>query len=185
MADEEPIEDPEPRQRSSAVLAQLRVDWVAELVLMGCQFRQINESIREEEANPESGIWFAQGLAPLSRRTILNYIEKANAQISETVQRNSAKIFDKHISRREWLYLKTVSVGAVPDYRAALAILQDLGKIEQVYPKVTKDDDEDTSSGEAQRLADAIALLTAARDRLLAPNPEPAKPDPKDIPPVG
>ena len=133
MGAETPVKQRAKRPNKSEM--EKRLADVFRLRLEGAGILNLLEYIREKELEPGS-CWFLEpGEKPLSLRSIEHYIEQTNKQVREAFSKDRERILIEHRSRREWLYLKSVSVGdgENPDYRAALAILQDLAKIEGVY----------------------------------------------------
>ena len=125
MGAEIPVKQRAKRPNKSEM--EKRLADVFRLRLEGAGILNLLEYIREKELEPGS-CWFLEpGEKPLSLRSIEHYIEQTNKQVREAFSKDRERILIEHRSRREWLYLKSVSVGdgENPDYRAALAILQD------------------------------------------------------------
>jgi hypothetical protein len=59
------------------------------------------------------------------------YIAKSDEALAVAVEKDRAKLFAKHLARRELVYAKCVEVG---DFKGALACLKDQAELENMYP---------------------------------------------------
>lgn len=66
----------------------------------------------------------------VSDRQLERYIEKADKLLVEHRQKKWSRMKALHLARRESLYARSLQAA---DYRTALAVLQDMAKLEELY----------------------------------------------------
>ena len=105
-----------PAKATNAVILQ-RVEAVLAIRLDGAQLHDIRRYASENE-------W------GVSDRQLERYIEKADRLLVGRRQRKWSRMKALHIARREALYARAVQSA---DHRTALAVLQDMAKLQDLY----------------------------------------------------
>lgn len=67
----------------------------------------------------------------LTEAAAAELVARADALLVKRLDRSRARALARHVAQRESLYARAVNAG---DYRTALAALQDLAKLQAVYP---------------------------------------------------
>lgn len=119
MPTTEPTVDAEPtkpRKATNAVVLQ-RVEEVLAIRLDGAQLHDIRRYASENG-------W------GVSDRQLERYIEKADKLLIERRQKKWKRMKALHLARREALYARALQSA---DFRTALAVLQDMAKLEELY----------------------------------------------------
>jgi len=105
-----------PKKATNAVILQ-RVEEVLVIRLDGAQLHDIRRYASENN-------W------GVSDRQLERYIEKADRLLIERRQKKWGRMKVMHLARREALYARALQAA---DYRTALAVLQDLAKLQEMY----------------------------------------------------
>jgi hypothetical protein len=132
-----------------------RVEEILQIRLAGAEFVDIRQHAAEKG-------W------QISDRQLWRYIQKSDAILAESLERDREKLLNRHRAQRFALYARAMSVS---DYRTALAVLKDQAQLEGLYPassqKVTQELTLKTTVTQTER-REAIACMR----ELLAPFPE-------------
>lgn len=107
---------PKPKKATNAVVLQ-RVEEVLAIRLDGAQLHDIRRYASENG-------W------GVSDRQLERYIEKADQLLVERRQRKWKRLTALHVARREALYARALQAA---DFRTALAVLQDMAKLQNLY----------------------------------------------------
>ena len=132
-----------PKKATNAVILQ-RVEEVLVIRLDGAQLHDIRRYASENN-------W------GVSDRQLERYIEKADRLLIERRQKKWGRMKAMHLARREALYAWALQAA---DYRTALAVLQDLAKLQDLYMDQT----------EIRHLLRQTRELTARLDELAPPD---------------
>ncbi len=111
-----PPDQQKPKKATNAVILQ-RVEEVLAIRIDGAQLHDIRRYASEKE-------W------GVSDRQLERYIEKADRLLIERRQKKWGRMKAMHLARREALYARALQAA---DYRTALAVLQDLAKLQDLY----------------------------------------------------
>jgi hypothetical protein len=111
--------------------AQARVEDIVRIRLDGAEAWQARHYVAEKELAKEKPWTIAEGGKPLSERQIRYYVEQADALIAASCRQSRKARLRRHMAQRRSLYARAVQAG---DVRAALAVLSDLARMENLYP---------------------------------------------------
>jgi hypothetical protein len=143
-----------------------RIETVIELRLAGAEVREVLEYANLNE-------W------SIGLRQCQKYCRLADERLAEQADKDRSRLLALHTNRRLALYRKAVADG---DTRAALAVLRDLGQLQNVYPpKQVKLEDATTpqpplSAEEVEALKLKLAARLTGPPAANGSIPEPAKP---------
>jgi hypothetical protein len=117
--------------KATKALAEARTRDILRIMLDGAEPGwDICEFVREQEQQ-EGSHWYVGEGQPLSYSQVRRYVQKAEDLIRESCRTSRKKLLRQHLAMRRSLYGKAVSQG---DIRAAVAVLKDLGELQNVYP---------------------------------------------------
>ena len=111
-------------------------------------------SIRGTKAGGRRGA-LGDGEKPLSDRQLYRYLAAADTLVTESCRTSRRKLLRNHLAQRRKLFARAVAAG---DIKAALAVLQDLAKMQGLYPS-----EDDALRREAEALRKQLAELKEAR----------------------
>jgi hypothetical protein len=117
--------------KATKATVRARVDDVLRIRLDGAEFWDIRQYVAEKERAGEQPWAIPEGGKPIGQRQLWRYVGRADrlmAVSSETCRQKRLRV---HLARRKSLYARAVAAG---DVRAALAVLQDLAKMQGLYP---------------------------------------------------
>jgi hypothetical protein len=115
------------QQAIRAVIEQ-RVADILRVILDGAQSWDVWQYVSDQNKAQEAP-WDTP--KPISRRQIQRYMAMATKLIASDCRISRTRLLQRHLARRGMLYARTVASG---DYRVALSVLQDLAKLEDLYP---------------------------------------------------
>lgn len=121
------------RRKATKAESLLRVEDVLRLRLDGNEFWEIAQHIASREKEPGNCWTAAEGEGHLGDRQIWEYIEKADKLMVGKMDERVDQLRLQHIARRYVLYTKAVRAR---EYKTGLAILQDIARLLDLYPKV-------------------------------------------------
>jgi hypothetical protein len=117
--------------KATKATVQRRVQEVLGIRLDGAEFWDVREYAREKE-KAEGSAWFlSEGGKPLSDGQLWRYVARADRLIAESCRAHRKKLLRRHLAQRRRLYAAAVLQG---DVRAALAVLADEARLENLYP---------------------------------------------------
>ena len=122
--------------RANKLKTEARVAELVRVILDGAQSFDLVEFVREQEKEPASCWFVAEGEKPLSYAMIRRYAVRAEEVIFKSIRTTPKRRLRLHLAKRRNLYAKSVSAG---DYRSALAILDSEAKLEGLYAVVELD----------------------------------------------
>src|SRR5690349_4417564 len=100
--------------KSTKAEVQKRVEEILKIRLAGAEFHDILQYAAENHWN-------------VGERQLWTYIQKSDQRLAETLEKDRAKIFNRHVAQRRALFARTT---AVADYRTALAVLKDEAQLQ-------------------------------------------------------
>jgi hypothetical protein len=123
------------KPRASNANMEQRILSILQIRLDGAQAWDLCHYVSEKELAGEPPWTMDPDGKPLCERTIQRYMVEVNERISAaclTLEKNSVHLA---ISQRRGLYARTMEEG---DHRTALAVLQDLAQLADLYPAPKK-----------------------------------------------
>jgi hypothetical protein len=118
------------RARPTKEQVKQRTNEIVRILLDGAESWDIEEYVREQEADADSP-WHIG--APISYCQIRRYVQRAERQIAKASSKeNRGRLIHRHLARRRSLYAKAVAQG---DIRAALAVLDSEAKLLGLFPQ--------------------------------------------------
>lgn len=143
--------------KASKATVLARIEKVFAMRLRGADFGEIRRYAAMNQ--PENGLpW------NLSDRQLQRYIARADELFARSLERDRERTFARHVAQRRLLYGHALHAS---DYRTALAILQDEGRLHDLYPatKIAPTDPSGTSQYDGG-VGGLIPALRAAVDRI-------------------
>jgi hypothetical protein len=140
--------------KASKATTRARIEDIARVIIGGAVPFQIGPYVAEMEAKGEPPWTIPPDGKPLSRRQIRRYIRWAERLMAQACRTDTEKLLREHIARRLNLYSRAINKG---DDRTALAVLQDLAKLQGLYPS-----EDDALKREAEALRKQLAALREA-----------------------
>lgn len=126
-----PGDDPRNGGRASDATIEQRVLVVLQLKLDGAQPWDIRRYVSEKEVLGEVPWTMDADRKPLSERTIQRYMTDADTRISAICLTQEKNAIHLHFAQRRGLYAEAK---LDRDFRTALAVLQDLAHLADLYP---------------------------------------------------
>jgi hypothetical protein len=117
--------------KATKATVRARVDDILRVILDGAQPWDVRQYVSERQAAGEPPWTLPDGAKPLSERQIRRYCDLADRRMARASRTQRRKLLREHIARRLSLYARAVNKG---DERTALAVLQDLAKLQALYP---------------------------------------------------
>jgi hypothetical protein len=117
--------------KASKATVRARVDDILRVIVDGAEPWQIGPYVAEQEQAGAAPWTVPDGGKPLSRRQIRRYVSWAERLMAASPRTDREKLLRKHEAQRRNLYARAVNKG---DERTALAVLQDLAKMQDLYP---------------------------------------------------
>ena len=115
------------------MIEEQRIQAILQIRLDGAETWDVEAFVADKERAGEEP-WKITG-EPLSQKQVLDYIREADHRIA-TSSPDAQTAAARHLAMRRSLYARAVQAGEI---RAALAILVDIAKIEEVYPAKAKE----------------------------------------------
>src|SRR4051812_14045209 len=97
--------------KPTKALIQQRVEDVLQIRLDGATFVQVWRYVADKEAANEPPWAVPEGGAPLSRRSIERYIQRADKLMAETTREGRMRAIRRHLAQRQNLYARSVNAG--------------------------------------------------------------------------
>ena len=113
-------EGEKPKKATNAVIAG-RVEEILRLRIDGAMFHDIRDYADHPDRN-----W------QLSDSQLKRYIQRSDELLRQRIEKSRGRSTRLHLARREALYARALQAA---DFRTALAVLQDLAKLRDLYPK--------------------------------------------------
>src|SRR4051812_21315271 len=108
--------DPTPKQASKVEIAR-RIEEILLIRLSGAGFHDVRNYATEKGWN-------------VSRAQLYRYMQQADEQIKDSLEKDRPQLFDLHVARRRTLFARCVESG---DWRAALAVARDEALLYGLY----------------------------------------------------
>jgi hypothetical protein len=144
---------------------ELRIQAVVALRLDGAEGWDVRQYVAEKQRAGEAQWKIPPGGKPLSDRQIRNYVEAADKVIADSCRASRKHHLRRHLAQRRMLFARAVQAR---DLRTALAILQDLATMQDLYPpKRVEGKHEQQVSGRASGVS--IYLPHNGREVLASP----------------
>jgi hypothetical protein len=141
--------------KANKATVRARVDDVLRIRLDGAEFWDVRQYVAEKERAAEAPWAVPAGGKPLSQRQLWRYVAQADRLMAESSETGRKKRLRVHLARRKGLYARAVAAG---DVRAALAVLQDLARLQGLYPS-----EDDALKRLAENLRKQLADAKGAR----------------------
>jgi hypothetical protein len=141
--------------RETDPIIELRIEEILDIRLDAAKEWDIRRYVAEKEAADEAPWKLAEGGNPLSRRQIRNYIREADRRMARSTQATRRRRIARHIAFREKLFARAVNSG---DLRTALAILDSLAKLQDLFPS-----EADKLTRESERLRRQMEEMKGAK----------------------
>ena len=141
--------------RAKSPKIRARVDDVLRIRLDGAELWDVRQYVaQKQEAGAEP--WaLRDGEKPLSDRQLYRYLAAADTLITDSCRTSRRRLLRNHLAQRRKLFARAVAAG---DIKAALAVLQDLAKMQGLYPS-----EDDALRREAEALRKQLVELREAR----------------------
>jgi hypothetical protein len=110
---------------------EARVADILRIRLDGAESWDCRAYVSQKQLAGEAPWKLADGANPLCDRQIYRYIEQADALIQSSCLTSRKKLLRNHLAQRRSLFARAVQAG---DVKAALAVLQDLARLQDLYP---------------------------------------------------
>lgn len=104
--------------KSTQATIRQRVDELLTIRLQGAEFADIRQYASQQSWN-------------VSDRQLWRYIADSDALLQKTLEKDRARLFNRHIAQRRALYARCM---AVSDYSNARAVLKDEAELLNLYP---------------------------------------------------
>lgn len=104
--------------KSNKTITRQRVQEVLKLTLAGAEFPEITQFAAQQGWN-------------VGERQLRRYVEAAYREVAQLSERDAEQLLGRHLMQRRSLFGRAVKAG---DLRAALSILQDEAKLQNLYP---------------------------------------------------
>jgi hypothetical protein len=132
-----------------------RVEDVLRIRLDGAELWDVRQYVAEKQAAGEGPWALRDGENPLSDRQLYRYLAAADTLIAESCRTSRKKLLRNHLAQRRKLFARAAAAG---DVKAALAVLQDIARLQGLYPS-----EDDVLRREAEALRKRLADLKGAK----------------------
>jgi hypothetical protein len=132
-----------------------RVEDVLRVRLDGAELWDVRQYVAEKQQAGEEPWALRDGENPLSDRQLYRYLAAADALVAESCRTSRQKLLRNHLAQRRKLFARAVAAG---DVKAALAVLQDIAKLQGLYPS-----EDDVLRREAEALRKRLTELKGTK----------------------